>query len=125
MFRDSRSLDELSGLMGVPRIVTQVTGNVDKLIQIAHAESVIADQVTIYDRAGHATKPEQLPAALDRFVGRSELRRKLGSVLRAGMRRKTGPPTILAISGMPGVGKSALAMRLAHSTRALFPDGQL
>jgi len=32
---------------------------------------------------------------------------------------------VLVISGMPGVGKSAFAIKLAHEVRSRFPDGQL
>ena len=32
---------------------------------------------------------------------------------------------MLVISGMPGVGKSAFAVKLAHEVRSRFPDGQL
>jgi NB-ARC domain len=34
-------------------------------------------------------------------------------------------PRILAFDGMPGIGKSALAIRVAHELAADYPDGQL
>ncbi|USX49570.1 tetratricopeptide repeat protein [Lentzea sp. HUAS12] len=59
--------------------------------------------------------PAQLPADLPDFVGRErELAALAGSDAR-----------VLAITGPPGVGKTALAVRLAHRIRDRFPDGQL
>ncbi len=65
----------------------------------------------------------QLPAAPRHFVGRlPELR------LLARQQREIGTAggiTITAISGMAGVGKTALALHWAHRIAGEFPDGQL
>ncbi|MFC0071290.1 BTAD domain-containing putative transcriptional regulator [Umezawaea endophytica] len=66
--------------------------------------------------------PRQLPAGLQDFVGRDETYEQIvGLFSRDG---GTGVP-VVAISGQPGVGKSALAVQVAHHLRARFPDGQL
>jgi DNA-binding SARP family transcriptional activator/predicted negative regulator of RcsB-dependent stress response len=75
--------------------------------------------------AGHGfvrLTPAQLPADIGDFVGRTtEL-----ATARAALTTQTGQSTpVLVISGMPGVGKSAFAVKLAHEVRARFPDGQL
>ncbi|WP_328335943.1 MULTISPECIES: AfsR/SARP family transcriptional regulator [unclassified Streptomyces] len=36
-----------------------------------------------------------------------------------------GTPSVVSLHGMPGVGKSTLALHTAHELRPLFPDGQL
>lgn len=69
-----------------------------------------------------STAPNQLPADLVDFIGRSdqldELTRRLTST--AGARALV----ISAIAGMGGVGKTSLAVQAAHRVSAAFPDGQ-
>ena len=62
-----------------------------------------------------------LPADLPVFVGRdTELDRIVADAAPAG-----GVIAIHAIDGMPGIGKTALAVHVAHRLAAQFPDGQL
>ncbi|TDV57807.1 AfsR/SARP family transcriptional regulator [Actinophytocola oryzae] len=66
--------------------------------------------------------PAQLPANIGDFVGRAD---DLAAA-RAALTAPFGASApVLVISGMPGVGKSAFAIRLAHEVRTRFPDGQL
>ena len=67
--------------------------------------------------------PRQLPAAAWRFAGRSEELKSLTSLLDEADGR--GTVLISAISGMPGIGKTALALHWAHQVADRFPDGQL
>ena len=55
------------------------------------------------------------------FTGRERHLRALDALVAAA----TGPPVTLAIAGMAGVGKTALAVHWAHRVRPRFPDGQL
>ncbi|MGW4109727.1 NB-ARC domain-containing protein [Actinosynnema sp. NPDC004786] len=65
--------------------------------------------------------PMQLPPAPHAFVNRAvQLRLMDEAVDRGGTR-----PTILALSGMAGVGKSALALHWAHTNHSRFGDGLL
>ncbi|MFE0147624.1 BTAD domain-containing putative transcriptional regulator [Nonomuraea sp. NPDC059007] len=70
-------------------------------------------------RAGRDPVPRQLPRALIGFVGRAGELARLTTLL-----AEQGHP-LVAISGPPGIGKSALALKLAHAVKDRFPDGQL
>jgi tetratricopeptide (TPR) repeat protein len=72
----------------------------------------------------HWPVPRQLPAAVGPFVGRSaELAALTG---RLGETVGTDRASVISvISGTPGVGKTALAVRWAHQAADRFPDGQL
>ncbi|MGI5195716.1 BTAD domain-containing putative transcriptional regulator [Streptomyces sp. CA-288835] len=67
--------------------------------------------------------PPVLPAAPSGFVGRHEELAHGERALRGGAGRP--PVRVLTVSGPAGVGKTALALQLAHRTADLFPDGQL
>jgi DNA-binding SARP family transcriptional activator len=70
------------------------------------------------------TVPAQLPAASADFTGRDEEVRALKAAL-ADPGGSAPGPAIAVITGMAGVGKSALAVRVGHAVAAEFPDGQL
>ncbi|MFG2005406.1 BTAD domain-containing putative transcriptional regulator [Spirillospora sp. NPDC048911] len=67
--------------------------------------------------------PRQLPADVADHVGREDLLAELDAVLASGGPR-AAPPRI-AITGPGGIGKTALALRLAHRNRQVYADGQL
>lgn len=71
--------------------------------------------------------PGQLPREAADFVGRTELADTLAGALieDADRRRPSGAPRVIAVSGFGGIGKTTLALRLAHRVREAFPDGQL
>jgi len=69
--------------------------------------------------------PAQLPPDLRGFAGRAE---QLTTLDRIGSSTQDHPvtcTTIAVVTGMPGVGKTALAVHWAHHVCAAFPDGQL
>ncbi|MBP2327213.1 DNA polymerase III delta prime subunit [Kibdelosporangium banguiense] len=78
----------------------------------------------------HEHKPEAvprgLPAAIRGFTGRATELTALDHLLSSASFDEgcSGLP-ILAVSGPPGVGKTALAIRWAHRVRDQFPDGCL
>jgi DNA-binding SARP family transcriptional activator/tetratricopeptide (TPR) repeat protein len=67
--------------------------------------------------------PAQLPASPPALIGRdAELARLDAIAAGAGA---APPAAVVAISGTPGVGKTALALHWAHRVAGRFPDGQL
>jgi len=71
--------------------------------------------------------PRQLPAAAGNFTGRDRELDLLTSLPELSRERNAprGTVAISAINGMPGVGKTALAVHAAHRLAEEFPDGQL
>nr|BFD92876.1 transcriptional regulator AfsR [Kitasatospora sp. Xyl93] len=66
--------------------------------------------------------PDQLPAGLPDFTGRTEEAETLTDRLSAAGGRAV---VVSALDGMGGVGKTALAVHVARRVRDRFPDGQL
>ncbi|MFB7502290.1 AfsR/SARP family transcriptional regulator [Streptomyces broussonetiae] len=72
--------------------------------------------------ARQTPRPAQLPAPPAYFTGRTDARHRL----RLALTEPPAPaPAVAVISGMAGVGKSALALHVAHELRERFTDGQL
>ena len=84
------------------------------------------------DGAGHGPPaeipdpPAQLPPDTLDFTGREPQVRMLCDALAAEPdASRPGAVVISAVSGMGGIGKTALAIHVAHRLRDRFPDGQL
>ncbi|NEC69984.1 tetratricopeptide repeat protein, partial [Streptomyces sp. SID9727] len=72
----------------------------------------------------HDARPQQLPAAASDFVADEAQIADLEKALTGGRERKA--VGLAVITGMPGTGKSTLAVNLAHRLAETgFPDGQL
>jgi DNA-binding SARP family transcriptional activator/tetratricopeptide (TPR) repeat protein len=69
--------------------------------------------------------PRELPGPVAQFVGRAAELADLTGKLELASAERPRPLSIAAISGMAGVGKTALAVQWAHQVADRFPDGQL
>jgi DNA-binding SARP family transcriptional activator/tetratricopeptide (TPR) repeat protein len=67
-------------------------------------------------RPGSVPQPDTLPPEIAAFVGRATELAQL-------TREHGGKPQVSVIEGMPGVGKTALAVHAAHAVAARYPDG--
>src|SRR5918992_514546 len=70
-----------------------------------------------------AEPPRQLPLDVRDFIGRGEALATLDALVDD--REHDRSPVIVTITGMPGVGKTALAIRWSHRIADRFPDGHL
>ena len=68
--------------------------------------------------------PAQLPPGLAQFTGRRDEGEELDRMLEEGLTQQHGA-ALLTIDGMPGVGKTTLAVHWAHRVADRFTDGQL
>ncbi len=121
LLRDHPLREELWQLL--IRTLTAAGRRADALHAYGEAERVLREEL---DAApGPAllaalTPVCQLPLDLPDFTGRDDLVARL-----TGLLADRASPVVVVLSGPPGVGKSAVAVRVAHLVRAAFPDGQL
>jgi hypothetical protein len=73
-------------------------------------------------QADAAPVPWELPARLRRFTGRGAELEQLGRML---VDQASGTAEVVAVHGLAGIGKSALAVEAAWRLQDRFPDGQL
>ncbi|WP_158621329.1 ATP-binding protein [Streptomyces triticirhizae] len=92
----------------------------------------LVEEAEAMARAGRAplAVPRMLPAVTRHFTDRDLVRARLGALLEAvadapGGSPVVGAPTVAALVGPGGVGKSATALDCAHRLKDRFPDGQL
>ena len=114
-----RQAEALAALESVRLLLARELGVVpgDEL-SLAHTRVLRQDLRPADSGAGHGKRtvpPSQLPPDLPLFVGREA---ELASL-------RTATDTAVLLTGMPGVGKTALAVHWAHEIAGRFPDGQL
>ncbi|MFJ8476060.1 BTAD domain-containing putative transcriptional regulator [Kitasatospora sp. NPDC094011] len=118
--------EELRGLQrhilrgGAPGPGTRPTGPTSPTGPFGAPSGPTAPALPAPPSAGWQTQL-QLPPVPPVFVGRTEESAALIAALTPG--EAAGVPVAL-VSGPPGIGKSALAVQVAHQLRDRFPDGQ-
>ncbi|OKI15770.1 hypothetical protein A6A08_09425 [Nocardiopsis sp. TSRI0078] len=73
-------------------------------------------------RGRRSGTPQQLPIDVPALHGREE---QVGLISAHLTTRGASAPPIVSVEGCPGVGKSALAVHVAHRIAGTFPDGRL
>jgi tetratricopeptide (TPR) repeat protein/transcriptional regulator with XRE-family HTH domain len=86
-----------------------------------------AQELGLLPEAGPAAVPRELPRPPADFTGRTAELARLRQLLDPDEGRADAPVVVSAVDGMAGVGKSALAIHVAHqlADADTFPDGQL
>jgi DNA-binding SARP family transcriptional activator len=91
----------------------------------AGAHGGAADHDAAAPPAGPIVVPRQLPAEVGCFVGRDKEAAQVRDVLAPADRYQRRRPAVMILYGPGGVGKSALAVRVAHELAEEFSHGQL
>jgi len=121
---------------GVRRFPDPVTiDKLDRALRLTPDELAVFKQLASRGAAVAAPSPagqpgpawvvgRQLPAANSAFAGRTEQVDQLTRLLTS-TASQPGSPVVATIRGMAGVGKTALAIQVAHACADQYPDGIL
>ena len=122
LYRAGDVAGALAAYQRARQVIAEETG-MDPGPELTRAHDDILHHRSAVD-APDGRRPEQLPLTIPGFIGRRAELARLDAAVDA---RGDGPTTVVisAVSGMAGVGKTALALHWAHRVAAGFPDGQL
>lgn len=122
LYRDGRQADAMAVYRRARRMTVDELGSEPgPELQHLHQRILVADPALAEPKRTVPASPAQLPADVPQFTGRATEIGRLRHVLQG----ESGHGRIAAITGTGGLGKSALAVHVAHQIRNEFPDGQL
>ncbi|MEU3791923.1 AfsR/SARP family transcriptional regulator [Streptomyces fructofermentans] len=129
LYRSGRQAEALAVYADTRRLLADELGvdprpGLKELQQrILRADPGLAEpSAPVAEPAAAPVRPAQLPATVPDFTGRSSFVSELGDVLASADGRVMA---VSALAGIGGVGKTTLAVHVAHRARGAFPDGQL
>ncbi|MEV0224170.1 BTAD domain-containing putative transcriptional regulator [Streptomyces sp. NPDC050704] len=129
LYRSGRQAEALAVYADTRRLLADELGvdprpGLKELQQrILQADPKLAEpSAPVAEPAAAPVRPAQLPATVPDFTGRASFVSELGDVLASAEGRVMA---VSALAGIGGVGKTTLAVHVAHQARGAFPDGQL
>ncbi|MFF3709322.1 AfsR/SARP family transcriptional regulator [Streptomyces phaeochromogenes] len=129
LYRSGRQAEALAVYADTRRLLADELGvdprpGLKELQQrILQADPNLAEpSAPVAEPAAAPVRPAQLPATVSDFTGRASFVSELGDVLSSAEGRVMA---VSALAGIGGVGKTTLAVHVAHQARGAFPDGQL
>ncbi|TGA95318.1 BTAD domain-containing putative transcriptional regulator [Streptomyces sp. MZ04] len=129
LYRSGRQAEALAVYADTRRLLADELGvdprpGLKELQQrILQADPALAEpSAAAPEPAAAVVRPAQLPATVPDFTGRASFVDELSEILSAAEGRVMA---VSALAGIGGVGKTTLAVHVAHVTRTHFPDGQL
>jgi len=118
-----------------PAIITDFLGSAEDPSRLTEVRTTPEEAAVVDVRSsppfqpstprGPTERPAQLPADVADFTGRGDQVRRLSDLLVATPRGDKGVVRVALVAGYGGLGKTSLAIHVAHRIRGGFPDGQL